>query len=308
MDLFYHETFMQSEQMPMELRLHRGQINYMILEHWHRSIEIDYLLDCEADFYMNGKKKAVSAGSITLINSGDIHALEPREVPEDPGDEIHGISLFISYEFLKKICPEIDQITFELEGAEERLHELKGIFDDLIRLELSPAEEYGYLKKNALLHQLMYLLLTYFKGPKNSSAVKSQKYIDRLRVVLDYVEENYQEPLTLQGVADHFNVSMEYLARILKKYTGNTFKMHLNQVRVSKAFRDLLETDYSILEIAMRSGFPDTRSFINVFRDTYGMTPSQYRKKNPRRETVKETVSAEYPPHIRVVEPQRDNN
>ena len=96
MDLFYHETFVQSEQMPMQLRLHRGQINYMILEHWHRSIEIDYLLDCEADFYMNGKKKAVSAGSITLINSGDIHALEPREVPEDPGDEIHGISMFIS--------------------------------------------------------------------------------------------------------------------------------------------------------------------------------------------------------------------
>ena len=74
MDLFYHETFVQSEQMPMQLRLHRGQINYMILEHWHRSIEMDYLLDCEADFYMNGKKKAVSAGSITLINSGDIHA------------------------------------------------------------------------------------------------------------------------------------------------------------------------------------------------------------------------------------------
>ena len=103
-------------------------------------------------------------------------------------------------------------------------------------------------------------------------------------------------------------MSMEYLARILKKYTGNTFKTHLNQVRVSKAFRDLLETDYSILEIAMRNGFPDTRSFINVFRDTYGMTPSQYRKKNPRRETVKENVSAEYPPHIRVVEPQKDND
>ena len=302
MDLFYHETFTQNEQMPMQLRLHRGQINYMILEHWHRSIEIDYLLDCEADYYINGKKKQVAAGSITLINSGDIHALEPREVPVDTEDKIHGISLFISYEFLKKICPEIDQITFELEGQEERLKELKEVFNSLIRLELAPPEEYGYLKKNAMLHSLMYLLLTYFKEPRNQSSVKSQKYIDRLRVVLDYVEENYREPLTLQGVADHFSVSMEYLARILKKYTGNTFKTHLNQVRVSKAFRDLLETDYSVLEIAMRNGFSDTRSLINVFRDTYGMTPSQYRKKNARREAAKEAASAEYPPHIRVVD------
>ena len=94
----------------------------------------------------------------------------------------------------------------------------------------------------------------------------------------------------------------DIVAMILKKYTGNTFKTHLNQVRVSKAFRDLLETDYSVLEIAMRNGFSDTRSLINVFRDTYGMTPSQYRKKNARREAAKEAASAEYPPHIRVVD------
>ena len=99
-------------------------------------------------------------------------------------------------------------------------------------------------------------------------------------------------------------MSMEYLARILKKYTGNTFKTHLNRVRVTKAFQELLETDYFIQEIAMRSGFPDTRSFINVFRDTYGTTSSEYRKKNSRRELVKETASSEYPPHIRVLEAQ----
>ena len=52
----------------------------------------------------------------------------------------------------------------------------------------------------------------------------------------------------------------------------------------------------------MRNGFSDTRSLINVFRDTYGMTPSQYRKKNARREAAKEAASAEYPPHIRVVD------
>ena len=83
--------------------------------------------------------------------------------------------------------------------------------------------------------------------------------------------------------------------------TGDIDFQHIH-IRVSKAFRDLLETDYSVLEIAMRNGFSDTRSLINVFRDTYGMTPSQYRKKNARREAAKEAASAEYPPHIRVVD------
>lgn len=296
MDSFYHETFQQSEQMPMELRLHRGQLNYTILEHWHRSIEIDYLLDCGADVYINGIKRAESPGNIILINSGDIHALEPIQKEQDFDNRVHGISLFISYEFLKKICPEIDQITFVLTGQEEEMEELRQIFDKLIGLELGPAEEYGYLKRNSLLNQIMYILLTYFKCHKNSQVIKSQKYIDRMRAVLDYMEENYMEPLTLQGVAEHFGVSMEYLARILKKYTGNTFKAHLNQVRVTRAFQQLIETDYSVLEVAMRCGFSDSRSFINVFRDTFGMTPSQYRKKYPKRESA---VSEEILPHIR---------
>ena len=63
------------------------------------SIEIDYLLDCEADFILTEKKKQVAAGSITLINAGIFTPWSPGKYPVDTEDKIHGISLFISYEF-----------------------------------------------------------------------------------------------------------------------------------------------------------------------------------------------------------------
>lgn len=302
MNSFYHETFSLDEQLPMQMHLHRGSVNYIILEHWHRSLEIDYLIDCQAILYINGKKKLAGEGSIVLVNSGDIHALEPVGVPQGPESAIHGVSLFISYEFLKKICPEFDEISFELEGQEEKQEELRHLFDELLELYLSQDEKYGYLKMDGLLLQVIYLLCANFIKEKSGAMVRSQKYIDRIRKVLDYMEKHYEEPLTLQGVAGHFCLSMEYLARVMKKYTGNTFKAHLNQIRVSKAYKDLMETDYSMLEIAMRNGFPDARSFISVFKDAYGMTPNSYRKKNSRKDLKTSGEYAENMPHIRVME------
>ncbi len=80
------------------------------------------------------------------------------------------------------------------------------------------------------------------------------------------MEEHYQEPVTLCQVAAHFNLSMEYLARDFKKHTGEYIPEYLDKVRLNHAFELLYGTDYSMLEVAMMSGFADVRSFIKVLR------------------------------------------
>lgn len=62
MEQFYHESFRTTKQFPMQLRLHQGVINYAVLEHWHRSMEIDYLIDCEVQLMVSGKKNAGAVG------------------------------------------------------------------------------------------------------------------------------------------------------------------------------------------------------------------------------------------------------
>ena len=53
---------------------------------------------------------------------------------------------------------------------------------------------------------------------------------------------------------------------------------YINELRLEQAYRDLMNTDLSILHVAMNHGFPNEKSFIRVFKKGYGVTPHQYRK------------------------------
>lgn len=305
MNTFYHELFQMNKQQPIQIILHQGNINYMVLEHWHRTVEINYLMDCSAVYWINGERIPVKAGSMILINSGDVHAVEAEEKRGIIGEGLHGASLFISYDFLKEICPKIDNLSFELRGKEEKEKELKELFELLIKIYQSEQSEYGYLKLNSIVYRMLYLLFTYFKQEKSQGTIKSQKYIDRLRKVMEYMEQNYAQPLTLQGVAKEYNVSAEYLAKIFKSYTGKTFKDYLNRVRLNEAFLDLIKTDYSMLEIAMQNGFADVRAFNNIFRKEYGMTPFQYKKYYMESHADREGRQFERQPHILVCDNEK---
>ena len=155
MEQFYHESFRTTKQFPMQLSLHQGVINYAVLEHWHRSMEIDYLIDCEVQLLVGGKKMLIQSEEIILINSGDIHALWPERKIGRTQDELFGASIFISYEFLKEIYPQFDEICFVLEGNEEKKEELKHVFDEMIEIYRKEQEEFTYLKMMGLLYRML---------------------------------------------------------------------------------------------------------------------------------------------------------
>ena len=152
---------------------------------------------------------------------------------------------------------------------------------------------------------MLYLLFTYFKQVKNQAIIKSQKYMERIQKVMNYVEEHYQEPVTLCQVAAHFNLSMEYLARDFKKHTGSTFREYLDKVRLNHAFELLYGTDYSMLEVAMMSGFADVRSFIKSFKKEHGMTPYQFKKSNKTGTSDRNGESFADYPHIILQDAQK---
>lgn len=94
-----------------------------------------------------------------------------------------------------------------------------------------------------------------------------------------YVNQHYTEPIKQQAVAKKFYFTTEYFSRFFRKNTGMTFKEYLMRVRVKKAKEEVLHTDKSMLEIAMDTGFTDSRSLIHAFREVYDITPYQFRKK-----------------------------
>ena len=93
-----------------------------------------------------------------------------------------------------------------------------------------------------------------------------------------YMNQHYQEGLTLGEVAAFANMSPTYFSKKFKGSTGLCFKVYLNYIRVQKASDMLRNTDLSVTGVAMACGFSDGNYFGDVFRRLTGVSPREYKK------------------------------
>lgn len=96
--------------------------------------------------------------------------------------------------------------------------------------------------------------------------------------ILRYLEQHYQEDLSLSSVAARFCLSPGYFSTIFKKKAGHNFVHYLTFLRIREAKRLLMETQMTISEIASSVGYSSASFFIRSFKKTEGISPSEYRK------------------------------
>lgn len=94
---------------------------------------------------------------------------------------------------------------------------------------------------------------------------------------LIYLENNFQEPFTMDAMARSLGVSKEHLSRLFSKKIGVPFHRYVHSLRMEHAKKLLLTTGKSVTEIAYSCGFDCQRSFNRIFRDTFHLTPREYR-------------------------------
>lgn len=102
---------------------------------------------------------------------------------------------------------------------------------------------------------------------------------DAVAQAIDYMEKNYQKPLTLTILANVVSLNYTYFSNVFKARTGVSVTAHLQNIRMQKAKELLISTNDRIREVAHKSGFSDERYFEKLFKRSEGMTPSEYREK-----------------------------
>lgn len=249
-----------------------------LLNHWHEEHEVAYIIGGASRHYIDGKCVRGVPGKAVVVNCGCLHNIIVDEIPEGE-KKLRCIVVLISREFIEAYFPmyrsvvftnDADQASPELAEAILKLHQYS---------KETERTEYDSLYVKSLLLMILYQLCRQGTCSREDAAeVNYQKNIERLRGMLQYVENHYAERITQAEVAEKFYFSKEYFSRFFKKSTGMTFTEHLTKYRVQKARTELLETSASILEIAMHNGFCDERGFINAFKVEYNLTPFQYRK------------------------------
>jgi len=171
------------------------------------------------------------------------------------------------------------------EGDAER--ELaKKLSSGVLSIDISYDERF-YIEKLSLprslsdFPHLIYLLFSELFGrlvPTIANEKKGKEVSRKYAFALDeYIEHHYFEKICLSDLAASLHLCEKQISRVIKKEYGCSFTEYVNRKRISVAVMMLKHTEMTVSEIASAVGFENNNYFYRVFKQRYGMTPSEYR-------------------------------
>ena len=139
----------------------------------------------------------------------------------------------------------------------------------------SSVSEYSDVTSSYLITEILTLSVTgCLKNPSDQTGIK-----EKLHQILTYINEHFNEPITLDDLSSRFFISKYHLAREFKREYSQTIIQYLSNRRITYAKELLRFTDLNIGEISFRCGLKDMSYFNKVFQRLEGCTASEYRRR-----------------------------
>jgi transcriptional regulator GlxA family with amidase domain len=102
---------------------------------------------------------------------------------------------------------------------------------------------------------------------------------DDIKKAQDFIEENFQEKISVDQLADQFAIGRRSFERRFKKATNNTVMEYVQRVKIEAAKRSFESSRKNINEVMFDVGYTDTKAFRTIFKKITGLTPIEYRNK-----------------------------
>jgi len=125
-----------------------------------------------------------------------------------------------------------------------------------------------------LVESLLHCCLDLLEAPRRRAGGKTRHLFENLCL---YIQENFQNPITRDGVARHFRISPGHLSRVFKEQGSMSFSYYLTLVRIDRAKFMLKRFNMTLDEIAAGCGFAETAYFCRVFKKNTKVRPTEYR-------------------------------
>ncbi len=147
--------------------------------------------------------------------------------------------------------------------------------DEISKTKTNPPAYQLFIKSQ--LFMLFYILFN--KCSSRNAQKKDYKSLEKMKLILKFVENNYMEKITIEDVAKEVNLSQSHFMKYFKNTMGTSFIDYLNEYRLTMASRLLISSDSSILDIAAEVGFDNLSYFNRSFKKRFQQTPREYRKR-----------------------------
>lgn len=234
-------------------------------------------------FVINGELIIETDSRFYTLKEQDLLLINRNQLYQVKGNPTNTVLLLtISDSFMDQYYEEYRNSRFECfsqevdMGREKMLNNIRKLIVKLMISNCRRDESYRIEVQNYLCEILLNLIRGFKQ--KGSAFEKLDTNDYRLAQIIEYLERNYYQIITLEDMAKRFHLSTSYLSRYFKQNTGMGFSRFLMNIRLRHSVKDLLYSNDTISQIAMKNGFANTKSFTSLFKESYGVTPHIYRE------------------------------
>lgn len=257
------------------------------LWHWHPEIELTIVLEGEIIYQVNEETWRLKPGQGLFCNSNALHTGRMA----DAGDcryisvtfdtkVLYGYSASLLYtKYIHPVIRDTALSAFPLEPdggwQQDILERLSGIWaahrekKDTVEMEIQLS--------------LMQIWLDIYRHAgcrEDAGAFIPDRSQERIREILRFIQEHYEEKITLDQIADQVNICKSECCRFFKKYMRVTMFDYLLAYRIDQSLPLLAGSDREITEVAGRCGFANPCYYTRVFKRIKGCTPMEFRRRS----------------------------
>ena len=257
--------------------------------HCHDFVELVVIMKGRGRFYINGQEYQVKEGNVILLNPGTWHYSLPEQGTARGQTECYMAFTDVEYKNCPKgFLPMFHDYQMIVELPEALKKDMFYLCNAIAR-EANSCATGRYFMMKAYLIQVLCLLERFQEQERKMDKAQmkervsgcefksiNKKYV--VQRIMDYMENHYQEKISLDRIAANMYLSSYYISKIFKSETGDTPINFLISLRMKKA-RELLDEaqDASIQEVAAAVGYEDAYHFSKLFKKYFGLSPLYYK-------------------------------
>ena len=257
----------------------RGQ-SFQIPVHWHDELGIIYVKSGFLTVNISGENYIGKPGDAFVVSPGNLHFMGSQTGTVDYFTFLFPLKYiaFRSDDMLDDklieplnsghlmISPEIK------DTVKEQCEQLARVY--AAEIDKSESKITSQIRKKIILLQFIHEL--WKKGFIVENDTTGRNTVEKEMV--SYIQQNYMGKILLREFGEQFHLSEKYISRYFKEHFHITLSQYVTYLRLEHAKQMLQETDISVTEVAMQSGYQNISYFIRSFKKTYGVSPLKYRK------------------------------
>ncbi len=268
--------------------MHNSADGIAVLKHIHPAIEVIYITKGSFEITVDNHFDIAVPGDMVLFRSNAVHSIKNAVLGEEGSYYVLKLSPTFLFTMFQKNSIDC-LLPFLKSGSKDKcFYKSDSLPDTIKNVWQSMLTEYQEKRGTFYAMQRLYacqlilncsrhLELGLTEGLRGMSGLSEANFC-RIYDSVNYINENYELPLTAMECAKLENLSYSHYAKLFRRVVGKSFKEYLIGLRMAKAYNMLLSSSASVLDVAVNCGYENFSHFIAEFKRKYGCTPGNFRR------------------------------